>query len=280
MHWLNIPTSFLDSPEFLGAEPIDRATWLCLMRYCVGQENSGRIEACVGWGDRRWQQLVRVTLEEVTRQSDLWIWDGDDMVLTAYPIVKQEEVQQKRAMGSTKSEAKAAAAKVNGMKGGRPSNNPTVNPTETQPITHGKPIERKGKEEEGKGKEEETQPPLKEPDKPRQPTVSPLDLLSLHGRHLDYFRGSDSGRQEALDSLAGALELYNHQTISSAIVAEFTSNKHKVHIRDLLDVIEMQTRSATPSTPEDNEPEPILDMSPEKVAIRARIAAMVPVVKP
>jgi hypothetical protein len=99
MEWLNIHSSTLDSPEMIGAEPVDRATWLFLARYCTGQENGGRIAACHDWGDRRWQQSVRVTLEEVRRESELWEWDGDDLCLRFYPIEKEAEIRAKRTAG-------------------------------------------------------------------------------------------------------------------------------------------------------------------------------------
>lgn len=207
MDWINLHTSFLDSPEFIGAEPVDRATWVCLLRYCVGQENGGRIVSCKAWGDRKWQQLIRVTLEEVRRTADLWAWDGDDLVVTNYPAEKEQEVQEMRALGRTKSPAKAAAARANGAKGGRPAdnpnnpnnpNNPTNNPTpwvsetqqetqqetqrKTEPKTHEKPIEgeRKGKEGEGEGELSRTRAPRREqaPDEhdlgaPPSPTPPP-----------------------------------------------------------------------------------------------------------
>jgi hypothetical protein len=155
MEWLNLHTSTLDSPQFVGAEPEERATWLCLLRYCVGQENGGRITLCRDWTDRRWQQLCRVTKREVAGPSELWAWDGDDLTVWAYPVQKEMEVRKNRLHGSL---------------GGRPSGSsqkkqpdkPTDNPTETTRSTTGlssgyglAETERKGKEGKGIGKEEE-----------------------------------------------------------------------------------------------------------------------------
>jgi len=153
MNWLNLNIQTLDSENFLGSEPIDRATWLCLLRYCIGQENGGIIEECLQWGDRKWQQLVRITKKEATRKCDLWEWDGDTLIVWGYPNDKEHEIKHLRSIGKQTSEAKKAAAKANGAKGGRPTINPTENPTETQQETQTKPIERKGKEVEGKEKE-------------------------------------------------------------------------------------------------------------------------------
>jgi hypothetical protein len=96
MDYLNIHTSTLDSETFLDAEPVDRATWLMLARYCIGQENSGVIAGARAWTDRKWQQVCRITLKEVLRQCKLWDWSGDDLKVEFYPIAKQSEVQAKR----------------------------------------------------------------------------------------------------------------------------------------------------------------------------------------
>lgn len=110
MEWLNIHTSTLDSETFLDAEPVDRATWLLLLRYCIGQENSGRILGAKAWSDRKWQQVASVTLKEVQRQCRLWNFDGDDMLVEFYPLKKQQEVVAMRSGG--KDGAKARWAKV------------------------------------------------------------------------------------------------------------------------------------------------------------------------
>ena len=159
MDWLNLHTKELDSPEVVGAEPIDRGTWLMLLRYCAGQENGGVIRDCRGWKDRKWQQLARVTLAEVNRECDLWNWSGDDLAVTHYPLEKEQEVKHLRAIGRMSTPAKRAAAKANGELGGRPTENRTGNPTETQHGTeqepNKKPIQGKGREIEGKEKGKE-----------------------------------------------------------------------------------------------------------------------------
>ena len=153
MDWINLHTSFLDSPQFLGAEPTDRATWLCLLRYCVGQENGGKITSALEWGDRKWQQLVRVTLKEVRRTTELWHWINGDLVVVAYPHDKEVEVKAKRTGGhlggKAATEAKTEAARVNGAKGGRPKTQ-----AETQAETQGKP-KVNPTEGEGEGEEKE-----------------------------------------------------------------------------------------------------------------------------
>lgn len=109
MDWLYLNTATLDSPQFLGCEPIDRATWLCLLRYCAGQENGGIILGCLDWSDRKWQQLARVTLAEVKRKAELWEWKGNDVHVWKYPTDKESYVKTLRERG--KGGAKARWAK-------------------------------------------------------------------------------------------------------------------------------------------------------------------------
>lgn len=154
MEWLNLHTRILDSEEVIGSDPVERGTWLMLLRYCIGQENGGVIAECKNWKDRKWQQLVRVTQKEISTTSDLWTWSGENLVVTHYPIDKETEVQTNRE---------------NGKRGGRPkketdkkppglipvtgSVNPSENPQETnrQEIAE---TERKGIGKEGNGIEE------------------------------------------------------------------------------------------------------------------------------
>lgn len=121
MEYLNIHTSTLDSPEFVGADQIERGTWLCLQRYCIGQENSGVIPDCGKWKDRQWQQLCRVTLREVRREARLFRWEGMNLRVFYYPLEAEEKVIRKRLV-----------AQENGKSGGRPLKNPEE--TQSKPM--------------------------------------------------------------------------------------------------------------------------------------------------
>ena len=146
MDWLNLHTSILDSENVVGSDPVDRGSWLMLLRYCIGQENGGLIADCAAWKDRKWQQLARVTLAEVKRDSDLWRWVGADLVVWGYPLDKETQVKAKREI-----------AKTNGGRGGRPKTNPAEthvgsdvgSKKDPNLVLFGKAEE----EEEGEGKE-------------------------------------------------------------------------------------------------------------------------------
>ena len=120
MDWLNIHRTTLGSGQFLGCEPVQRATWLCLLAYCADQENGGRIEGAESWGDRKWQQIARVTYSEVHDDCPLWSWDGADLVVWAYPAEKEAEVRRNRE---------------NGGRGGRPRK-PEQNHLVISGLTH------------------------------------------------------------------------------------------------------------------------------------------------
>ena len=122
MHWINIHTETLRGEEFLGAEPLERATWLSLLGWCCAQENSGTITGCGDWSSRKWQQICGVTLEEVNTTSQLYEFDGSNLIVHFYPLEHQE---------------KAEASRVNGKKGGRPKK---TTPTETLTQQGNKPI--------------------------------------------------------------------------------------------------------------------------------------------
>jgi hypothetical protein len=154
MQYLNIPTAFLRSPEYIAAEPTARATWLSLIGYCAEQENGGIIAACAAWKDRQWQQTAGVTLEETKMICSLWKWEGDSIILFGYPSDKEAMVRSKRQAGTqggrAKTQAKTQAARQNGAKH-NPSKHPSTTQAQPKQTPNGK--ERKGKE--GKEKEDE-----------------------------------------------------------------------------------------------------------------------------
>lgn len=112
MEYMNVPTALFSSPEFIGAEPIQRATWIALLAWCCTQENGGVIEGCRTWGMRRWMQTCGVMDKEVMNGGELYHFDGDDLVVFGYPGGVQKLLERKRVI-----------ARENGKLGGRPKTN-------------------------------------------------------------------------------------------------------------------------------------------------------------
>ena len=142
MNWLNLQTSVIRSPEYVGCDPVQRATWLNLMIYCAEQENGGVIPSAASWKDRRWQQTCGVTKSEVEDKCELWSFDGENLTLWGYPTEKEEEIQKMResgARGGKKRAENAAKSKEKQDSSSPPSTLPSSPPS----------TERKGKE--GKG---------------------------------------------------------------------------------------------------------------------------------
>ena len=163
MNWLNLRTSVIRAPEYVGTEPIARATWFNVLVYSCEQENGGRIASAKAWKDRQWQQTCGVTLDEINASGPLLTWEGEDLVVWSYPSNKEAEVQARRQAGQrggqSKTQAKAQASRSNGARHNpsgtqapteaKPKQNPSSNPTER---------EREG-EGEGEGKENTPQSP-------------------------------------------------------------------------------------------------------------------------
>jgi len=122
MNYLNIHTDILRGVEFIGADPIERATWLALLGWCATQENSGTIENCKSWKSRQWQQLAGVTEDEVKTISKLYGFEGENLVVKFYPVESEAAVKSKREKGKL---------------GGRPRKvKPTENPDEIKEENH------------------------------------------------------------------------------------------------------------------------------------------------
>lgn len=100
MRFLNIEITVLKSAEFLGQEPVDRATWLCLQTYCTLMETGGVVTGCGQWGDRKWQQVVGITKEEAHRACPLWQWEGDSIILWGYNHFEEERIKTLRSRAS------------------------------------------------------------------------------------------------------------------------------------------------------------------------------------
>ena len=111
MNWINLKISIIREPAYVGAEPVQRATWLNLLAYCCEHENGGVIKDAAAWKCRQWQQTCGVMLEEVRSECDLWGWCPDGALIVAmYPVEKQHEVQAKRDAGARGGRARASRA--------------------------------------------------------------------------------------------------------------------------------------------------------------------------
>jgi hypothetical protein len=155
MEWLNIHISTLRSPEFIGSDPTERATWLCVLGYSVEQENGGRMTGAALWKDRQWQQACGVTLREVRGAYRLLKADGDDILVNGYPTAKEKQVRQARSVALAGAMARWGNADRH---------------AETMPV--GMPdgnAEGKGREQEGKGTGRERHPA------PIEPTIDPQE---------------------------------------------------------------------------------------------------------
>lgn len=197
MNWFNLRISLLHAPEYVGCEPVARATWLNLSIYCCEQENGGRIRNCREWKCRQWQQTAGVTLSEINASGPLVEWDGDDIILWNYPIEREEEVrllrESGRKGGKSKSERKIEAARLNGAKrkpsqtqatlGLEPKQEPKGNPSLTQGVT-----QRKGstKEEEVQGERNENPPEEHTDALSRSDFPKVLDTEKFHSAWNDY----------------------------------------------------------------------------------------------
>jgi hypothetical protein len=106
MNFINLAVSSLDAPAFIMAGDRERSTWLCLLRFCVVQENGGVIEGAKEWPARIWDQAVRVRSVDVGRASGLWSWRGDDLVVNFYPQEQQDWVEVRRKSASLAARAR------------------------------------------------------------------------------------------------------------------------------------------------------------------------------
>lgn len=147
MDWLNLHTSTLDDPALAAADDTHRSHWLHLMRYCIGQENNGRIRGAKTWNERKWLLLCRVPQASLADDGELWKWEGDDLVVSFYPKKKQKEVQDKREAGR-EGGLKSAATRAQ-KSSSTPSSSASSTPSSSAAT------ERKGMEGEGKGREKE-----------------------------------------------------------------------------------------------------------------------------
>ena len=253
-------------PAFLAASSSERGVWLSVMAYACHIECGGVLAGAASWKDRQWQVTCGVSLREVCKSRSLLQESGGNILVIGYPIQKEKQVKQARsvardgAISRWNNEKQKSDAMPSPMPVGMPSAMPTGN-------AEGKGRERKGREGNAPACGPEIQddqdlfdsPPnsnsksnpntLVPP--PPLPQVNARDLLASCSRWLDYFRGSESGRQEAEDALAGALDLYPASMVQDAIRESFLARKNKISVKDLLEVIyDYKSRLPEPVKPD------------------------------
>jgi len=223
MNWLNLQTSVIRSPEYVGCDPVQRATWLNLMIYCAEQENGGMIPDCANWKDRRWQQTCGVTKPEVDDQCDLWSFDGENLTIWAYPAEKQEEIQKMResgARGGKKRAENAAKSKEKQDSSSPPSTLPSSPPS----------TERKGKEEKGilpPTPQSEASESAEDFYEENMPTANAQSMLDLEKR----VRSLRSGWELPLGYTEQKLLAAASRTLSALNLAQWQTLKDYMHAK-------------------------------------------------
>lgn len=192
MNWINLRVETLRAPEYLGSDPVCRATWLNVLAYCCHQENGGRIKNARNWNDRQWQQTCGVLAEEVAHAVQLFQWDGTDVLVWMYPLDKEKEVKMKSKAGLETAEKRwGKKKKPNRVKGNSATDGATssVNSSATNSASSSPDAEGKGKEVERNEKEQPptpSSPPAtgrKEKRKDTTPTTpQALRVAAIFGR--------------------------------------------------------------------------------------------------
>ena len=152
MNWLNINTKDMKHPLMVRSDAVQRGAWLSMVCYCTELETDGIIIGARLWTDREWMHSTGLLASEVG-DSSLWKWIGDDLHLELYPHDLQAGVISRREGGrkggQAKTEAKTAAAKVNGN-AEKAKLKPSLSQGEAKlKPTKRKEMERKEKEMEG-----------------------------------------------------------------------------------------------------------------------------------
>lgn len=232
MNWVNLKVSTLRHPDYVGCEPVQRATWLNVLTFCTEQENGGRIEGARGWKDRQWQQTCGVMLSEVNTCAPLLTWDGEALVVWQYPLDKEQEVIERREV-----------AKTNGKLGGRPKNQ-HQNPhgTNGKPTSVSGNNQRRGQRPKAEGERKENEkenppnphaePPAPEKDvKPKTPEALAVAALFNRRPETDW----DAKEIKAFKSLVkrGVMNLDAMDAMAEYYASERAKGGEGRHRRDL-----------------------------------------------
>lgn len=101
MEWLNLQISLLGGDQFRIADEKTRGVWVSLMVYCAHQENDGIIDHCKKWTAQEWQRVCGIRKKMIEKDSSLWSWLDNDLIVQLYPTEKQKQVQALRLQART-----------------------------------------------------------------------------------------------------------------------------------------------------------------------------------
>ncbi len=167
MNYCNMDIASLSSYEMLESTPSALGTWLMLLRFCMIQENHGRIKNAASWSERSWQNVAHVDHEELQKPSSLWVWKGPDLIVKFYPNDHERIMLAKRRggkLGADRKKQKAEAARSpEGVLAGVP-------PADPAGVLIRK--ERKGKERKDKGETRAQEDPPNRNPEVRIPSLS------------------------------------------------------------------------------------------------------------
>ena len=149
MNWININTSQSRDPRYMDSTWLERGAWLSMVAYCTERETDGVIVGARLWSDRQWLIALGGLLTDISRESRLWSWSGDDLHLELYPHDMQATVIARREAGrkggQATSDAKTEAVRANG-------NVEKAKQKQSKSKAKSKPKEMEGKEMESKDK--------------------------------------------------------------------------------------------------------------------------------
>lgn len=118
MNWININTAQSRDPRYMDSTWMERGAWLSMVAYCTERETDGVIVGARLWTDRQWLIALGGLPADISRESALWSWSGDDLHLELYPHDIQATVIARRDAGrkggQARSEAKTEAVRANG----------------------------------------------------------------------------------------------------------------------------------------------------------------------
>ncbi|MAO25201.1 MAG: hypothetical protein CMJ25_31040 [Phycisphaerae bacterium] len=208
MNYLNINTDILRSEDYLGAEPVERATWLNLLGWCASQENGGVIKDATSWKCRKWQQIAGVTLLEVKTESALYYFNKEgNLVVNYYPKSMEQTAIARREAGrkggKSTSEAKVKAAQENGSK-----QNPSKPPKQTPSKSPTKDKEKKDKIREDKEKKDTP------PQSPKGGCPFVMDLIDVIPLEFDE-KKAKAAREWAFDKQARSIKKSRFQSMNA-----------------------------------------------------------------